>query len=92
MEGVYYSSIEDVFSSQPAVVTAADWNVLRRTPQQANSISEYAPVIGAMNIDDDPALGSSRSESLGSEIPDLKGKSSCLCAREIQSFLLLLIC
>ena len=75
-EGVYYSSIEDVFCAQPAVVTAADWNVLRRTPQQADSIAEYAPVIGAMNVDDDPALGSSRSESLGSEIPDLKGKRS----------------
>lgn len=77
-EGSFYSSIEDVFSAQPVLVTDADWNLLRRTPHQANAITEYAPVIAAMTVNDDPALGSSSSESLESDTPDLKGKKSKL--------------
>lgn len=75
-DGVYYSRIEDVFRPALVAFNAADWERLRRSPQQASLITEYGPVTDAMDVNDDPALGSSRSDSLGADIRDMKGKKS----------------
>lgn len=75
-KGRYYSTIDDVWNSVPEQLRPVDWGALRRTPEQANRILPYGPIIAGMDVDDDPALGSSRSESLDSTIPDVTGGSS----------------
>jgi hypothetical protein len=76
VDGRYYSTIDEVWNAIPEQFQSADWEALRRTRVQANRISSYGPIIAGMDVDDDPALGSSRSESLDSTIPDVKGRPS----------------
>jgi hypothetical protein len=74
--GSYFSTIDDVWDAIPDKFQLADWEALRRTRVEANRISSYGPIIAGMDINGDPALGSSRSESLDSTIPDVKGMPS----------------
>ena len=64
MNGTYYDSIESVWSSKEEVFGIDDWEELRRTPENVSIISEYGPVIAALDkTNGEPATVAGRSSS-----------------------------
>lgn len=76
IKGRFYSSTSEIWNSVPETFGLSDWERLRRTSAQVAAIPEYEPVIAGMAVDDDPALGSSRSESISCNLPDALGEES----------------
>lgn len=72
-KGIYYSTIDDVWNGIPYAFGVADWEALRRTPAQVAAVPLYIPVLEGMSVDDDPALGSTRSQSIDASTPDILG-------------------
>ena len=73
-KGCYYATIEDVWDSRSVPFHQRHLDALRRTQQEVSQIPSYDAVIAAMSVDDDPALGSSRSASMDRTIPDITGE------------------